>query len=37
MKEKNKTPERELNKMGKKQPIRCGVQNTGYQDAQRTC
>ena len=35
MKEENKTPEKELNKM-EKQPIRCTVQNTGYQDAPGT-
>ena len=34
MKEWNETPERELNN-GDNQPIRCTVQNTGYQDAHR--
>ena len=36
MKEQNKTPEKELNKTVYSQPIRCRVQNTGDQDAQRT-
>ena len=34
MKEQNKTPEKELNEADN-QPIRCRVQNTGDQDAQR--
>ena len=33
MKEQNKTPEKELNKKGNSQPIRCRVQNTGDKDA----
>ena len=37
MKEQNKTPEKELNKMGeKKQSIRCRIENTGYKDVQGT-
>ena len=37
MKEQNKNPEKELNEMETtNQPIRCRVQNTGDQDAQRT-
>ena len=34
MKEQNKTPAKELN--GYSQPIRCRIQNSGDQDAQRT-
>ena len=37
MKEQNKTPEKEWNKIDNQQmQIRCRVQNTGDQDAQRT-
>ena len=36
MKEQVKTPEKEPNKSGDKQCIRCRVQNTGYKDAQGT-
>ena len=32
MKEQIKTPEKELNKNGDKQSVRCRVQNTGYKD-----
>ena len=35
-KEQIKTPEKEVNKMEIKQPIRCRVQNTGYKNAQGT-
>ena len=36
MKEQVKTLEKELNKMGVKQSIRCRDQNTGYKDVQGT-
>ena len=36
MKEQNRTPEKEPNRNRDNQPIRCRVQNTGDQDAQRT-
>ena len=36
MKDQIKTPEKEQEKNGDKQSIRCGVQNTGYKDAQET-
>ena len=35
MKEQNRTPEKTTKQNGDNQPIRCRVQNTGYQDAQR--
>ena len=36
MKEQNKTPDKRPKQNGDKQSVRCRVQNTGYQDAQRT-
>ena len=36
MKEQNKTPEKKPTQNRDNQPIRCRVQNTGDQDAQRT-
>ena len=36
MKEQNKTPENWTKENRDSQPIRCRVQNTGNQDAQRT-
>ena len=35
LKEQSKTPETELKQHKDSQPVRCGVQNTGDQDAQR--
>ena len=35
MQEQNKTPEKELNKLEISKPIRCKVQNTGYQQQRR--